>query len=73
MANEVAKNERDDNALTVSFTDGMNRSTSNSNMLQREDTEDTIRRLGKFKLRGKTDDLPQYVADSPTMHGCEEE
>jgi hypothetical protein len=73
MTDEVAKYEEDNHALTVGVTDSMDRSESNSNTLQREDTEDTIIRFGKLKLRGKTDDLPQYVADSFPRHYVEEE
>jgi len=54
----VATERSDDNALTSSFTDDINRSTSSSNTLEREDP---ITRVGRFKLRGKTDDLPQWV------------
>lgn len=65
---EVATERNDDNALTNIFTDDINTSTSSANTLEREDT---IARFGKLKLRGKTDDLPQYVA--PYLHCLEEE
>jgi hypothetical protein len=68
MTDEFAKDGDDGGTLTANSTGGMDRSTSNSSTLEREDTNNTIRRLGKLKLRGKTDDLPQYVVEyfSPT-------
>ncbi|TVY48232.1 Outward-rectifier potassium channel [Lachnellula occidentalis] len=52
----VATERSNDNALTINFTDDINRSTSSANTLEKEDT---VTRFGKLRLRGKTDDLPQ--------------
>ncbi|TVY83020.1 Outward-rectifier potassium channel [Lachnellula suecica] len=56
MADGVAVDRDNHTTLTRESTANMDSSVSNVNSLQREDT---ITRLGKLKLRGKTDDLPQ--------------
>jgi hypothetical protein len=74
MTDEFRKDRDDGGTLAANSTGVMDRSTSNSDTLEREDTNNTIRRLGKLKLRGKTDDLPQYVMDyfPPTASGLKQ-